>query len=76
MLLHANAKTTPQLRLELVERIDIGESVQEVARAIGISRTTTYKWRRRFKVEGPSGLLGPKQRAEDLPSSHGASEGG
>ena len=67
MLLHANAKTTPQLRLELVERIVLGEPVQEVARAIGISRTTAYKWVRRFKAEGPSGLLDRSSSPNRIP---------
>ena len=67
MLLHADAKTTPQLRLQLVDRIRGGEPVQEAARAIGISRTTAYKWLRRFREEGPSGLLDRSSAPRRIP---------
>ena len=67
MQLHANAKTTPQLRLELVSRIDEGESIQEVARALGLSRTTVYKWVARFRSEGPSGLLDRRSAPRTCP---------
>jgi transposase InsO family protein len=62
MHVHRNARTTPELRLSIVERVQEGEPVQEVARAIGISRTTAYKWLRRFRAEGPSGLLDRSSR--------------
>jgi transposase InsO family protein len=62
MLLHRSAKTTPELRLSIVHRVQEGEPVQEVARAIGVSRTTAYKWLRRFREEGPSGLLDRSSR--------------
>lgn len=67
MRLHANAKTTPALRLDLIERIQIGEPVQEAARAIGISRSTAYKWLRRFREEGPSGLLDRSSAPRRIP---------
>lgn len=57
MHVHANAKTTLQLRLELVRRVQAGEPVQEGARAIGLSETTVRKWLRRLDEEGPSGVL-------------------
>ena len=57
MHVHPNARTTPQLRLQLVNRISDGEPVEEVARAVGVSRATVYKWLARYREEGPSGLL-------------------
>ena len=67
MRIHPNARTTPQLRLQLVTRIDEGEPVEEVARAIGISRTTAYKWLRRFRKEGPSGLFDRSSAPRHIP---------
>ena len=57
MHVHANAKTTPLLRAELVQRVAEGEPVQEAARALGLSRSTVYKWLKRHREEGASGLL-------------------
>ena len=57
MRIHPNARTTPQLRLQLVTRVEEGEPVGEVARALGLSRTTVHKWIARFRSEGTSGLL-------------------
>jgi transposase len=66
MHVHPNARTTPQLRLQLVTRVAEGEPVEEVARAVGLSRATVYKWIARYRSEGPSGLLdrssAPKRR--------------
>ena len=46
MQLHPNARTTPQLRLQLVARVDEGEPVEEVARAAGVLPATA--------VQGPA----------------------
>ena len=67
MRIHPNARTTPQLRLHLVTRIHEGEPVQEAAIAIGISRTTAYKWLRRFRNEGSSGLLDRSSAPHHIP---------
>ena len=68
MQVHPSAKTTPQLRHQLVERVlHEGESVQEAARALGLSRTTVYKWLRRFREEGPSGLLDRSSAPRTIP---------
>jgi len=67
MQVHANAKTTPALRLELIERHETGESVQELARALGLSRTTIYKWISRYRAEGPSGLLDRRSAPKRIP---------
>jgi transposase InsO family protein len=40
-----------------VTRVAEGEPVEEVARAVGLSRATVYKWIARYRSEGPSGLL-------------------
>lgn len=39
-----DARTTPQLRLHLVTCVEEGEPVEEVATALGLSRSTVYNW--------------------------------
>ena len=57
MNLHANARTTPNTRLLLVQRV-LNEDwrVSDAASALGISRATAYKWLWRFESEGLRGL--------------------
>ena len=57
MNLHSNARTTPKTRQLLVKRVlREGWRVAEVACAMGISRSTAYKWLWRFQAEGRAGL--------------------
>lgn len=43
-------------RLEIVERWQAGETDREIAAAMGCSRWTVRKWRRRYQHEGRSGM--------------------
>jgi len=54
---HRNSKLTPSGRMLLVHRVQAGWSAARVAEAVGVSRATVYKWLRRFRDEGQSGLL-------------------
>ncbi len=57
MNLHANARTTPLSRKLLVDRIEReGWRVTEAAHAAGVSRSTAYKWLKRYEAEGLEGL--------------------
>lgn len=57
MKLHANARTCPNSRKLLVERIvKHGWSLTEAAKAAGVSDRTTAKWLARFRAEGDEGL--------------------
>ena len=56
MKLHGNARTNPFSRRLLVERIESGDSVRAAAEAVGVSRSTAYKWLRRWHEEGEAGL--------------------
>jgi transposase len=57
MNIHKNARTTPQSRALLVHRVvREGWPVSAVAVAFGISERTVYKWLRRYRAEGLSGL--------------------
>jgi transposase InsO family protein len=54
---HANARLTPAGRFVLVQRIAAGRPVAHVAAEMGISRTTAWRWWRRWQLEGRSGLV-------------------
>ena len=55
-LSHANARTNEYGRQLAVERYLSGHKVKDIAAQLGISRTTVYKWIRRFEAEGAAGL--------------------
>jgi transposase InsO family protein len=54
---HPNARLTPRGRLLLVERILAGYRVSDAAAQLGCSRTCACKWLRRYRTEGPAGLV-------------------
>ncbi|MGH2577910.1 MAG: IS481 family transposase [Actinomycetota bacterium] len=59
---HPRARLTPFGRRLLVERIEVlGWTPAEAATSAGVSRSTAYKWIKRFREEGSAGL-------EDRPS--------
>lgn len=53
---HANARLTPAGRLIMVQRIQAGRAVAHVASEMGLSRTTAWRWWRRFRQFGLVGL--------------------
>src|SRR3954468_2906231 len=57
MKLHANARSCPNSRRLLVERIEAGWSLMEAAEAAGISDRSARRWLARWQAEGPAGLL-------------------
>ncbi|MEE9544708.1 MAG: leucine zipper domain-containing protein [Rhodospirillales bacterium] len=60
MNVHKNAGLTPRGREILISRLERGERPMDVAAAMGISASTVYKWRRRYRTEG---LAGPRDRS-------------
>jgi transposase InsO family protein len=67
MKVHGNARTTPQSRALLVERIHRGQSAAEVAAAFGISVRTVRKWVARERHEGRAGLRDRSTRPAHSP---------
>ena len=65
--MHANARLTPIGRLTLCLRVEQGRPVAHVAPEMGISRTTGYKWWRRFCEEGVEGLVDRSSRPHRCP---------
>jgi transposase InsO family protein len=67
MKLHANARTCPNSRRLLVERVEAGWSVMEAAAAAGITDRTARRWLRRWREEGPRGLLDRSSAPHRIP---------
>ncbi len=65
--MHANARLTPAGRRILVERIAAGRPAAHVAAEMGISRTTAYRWWRRYQMEGEAGLCDRSSRPHSSP---------
>ena len=64
---HANARLTPAGRLIMVQRIQSGRAVAHVAAEMGISRTTAWRWWRRFREHGRAGLVDRSSVAHSHP---------
>jgi len=64
---HANARTTVYARKLIVFRVLAGHRPGEVAKQLGISRQTVYKWVRRFRAEGLAGLADRSSRPHHMP---------
>jgi transposase InsO family protein len=65
--MHGNARLTPLGRFTLVVRIEEGRPVAHVAREMGVSRPTAYKWWHRWLEEGLDGLVDRPSRAGSCP---------
>jgi transposase InsO family protein len=70
---HRKAKLTVLGRLLLVQRVEIeGWSAASAASAQGVSRATAYKWLRRWRSEGLSGLADRSSRPHSSPTTTSA----
>ena len=68
MNVHQNAKLTPAGRALLVERLLAGERTEDVAREMGVSRRTAFKWKKRYREEGEAGLEDRSSRPHRIPN--------
>jgi transposase InsO family protein len=64
---HANARLNVFGRRTLVERVLAGHKPGEVAKQLNVSRATVYKWVRRFRAEGLTGLADRSSRPHRSP---------
>ena len=64
---HANARTTVYARKLIVARVLAGHRPGEVAKQLGVSRQTVYKWVRRWRAEGEAGLADRSSRPHRIP---------
>jgi transposase InsO family protein len=68
MKLHGNASTCPKSRRLLVERIESGTwRLTAAAAAAGVSERTDYRWLKRWREEGPDGLLDRSSAPKSIP---------
>ncbi len=69
MKLHANARTCPNSRRLIVQRIEEeGWSLAAAAAAAGVSERTAHKWLSRFQAEGEAGLEDRSSRPRRSPA--------
>jgi transposase InsO family protein len=67
---HKHARLTPKGRALLVLRVlEEGWTIAAASQAAGVSRRTAYKWLRRFKDEGPGGLVDRSSRPHRSPTA-------
>jgi transposase InsO family protein len=67
-VVHANARLTAVGRRVLVDRVVVlGWPVAVAAESMGVSRETAYRWLRRFRAEGPEGLVDRSSRPRRSP---------
>ena len=64
---HANARLTPAGRLVMVQRIAAGRPPAHVAAEMGVSRTTAWRWWRRWQAQGRAGLVDRPSTARSHP---------
>lgn len=65
---HANARLTVHGRRLLVDRVLCdGRRPAHVAAELGVSRQCAYRWLRRFREEGPAGLVDRSSRPHHCP---------
>jgi transposase InsO family protein len=74
MKLHGNARTCPNSRRLLVERVvERGWAVTAAAEAAGVTDRTVYRWLKRWRAEGEAGLLDrssrPRRSPRQLPAA-------
>ena len=65
--MHGNARLTPEGQRILVGRMAGGRPAAHVAAEMGVSRSTAYRWRARFLVEGEAGLQDRSSRPHRSP---------
>ena len=56
----------------VLEVLEEGTSVTEVARRHGVARQTVHEWLARYAADGPGGAGGPVVAAGVVPASDGA----
>jgi len=68
MKLHGNARTCPNSRKLLVERIESRAwSLTAAAEAAGVSERTAYRWLARWRADGEAGLLDRSSAPRTIP---------
>lgn len=65
---HANAPLTPTGRLRLVRRVvEQGWTLRRAAESAGVSVITAQRWARRYRAEGPAGMVDRSSKPRRCP---------
>ena len=65
---HRNARLTPFARRLIVDRVQAGQPVAHVAKAMGVSRQCAHRWINRFNEAGDDGLQDRSSRPHSCPN--------
>ncbi len=68
LMSHRNARLTPFARRLIVERVQAGQPVSHVAKAMGVSRQCAHRWINRFDEDGNDGLEDRSSRPHSSPN--------
>ncbi len=69
---HRNARLAPAGRMILIQRVTEGRPVAHVAKEMGISRPTAYRWVTRYRDQGLPGLEDRSSRPKSCPHATSA----
>lgn len=67
-MVHVIPRLSPFGRSIIVERVSAGRPVAHVAKELGVSRQTAYRWVRRYQAEGITGLQDRSSRPRTSPA--------
>src|SRR5688500_20169399 len=68
MNIHSNARTCPNSRATITEHVRARAWCADQAFAMGVSVRTGFKWWRRYRDEGATGLLDRSSRPTRIPN--------
>lgn len=64
----SNRTFSPEFRVQVVQRIEQGESVSKLRHELGIKRSVLYRWRDAYRKEGAGGLARTAGRPPGTPN--------
>ena len=64
----SNRTFSPEFRVQIVQRIEQGESVSKLRQEFGIKRSVLYRWRDAYRKEGAGGLARTAGRSPGMPN--------
>ena len=64
----SNRTFSPEFRVQVVQRIEQGESVSKLRQEFGIKRSVLYRWRDAYRKEGACGLARRPGRPPGVPN--------
>lgn len=71
---HRNARLAPAGRMILIQRVLSGRPIAHVAKEMGISRPTAYRWVNRYRDDGLPGLEDRSSTPNSCPHATTAQE--